>query len=197
MDLRTVCVFCGSRPGARPEFLAGAQSLGEELARRKLTLIYGGASVGLMGAIADAVLSAGGRAVGVLPLSLQQREIGHQGLHELHLVNSMHERKALMARRADAFVALPGGFGTFDELFEIITWGQLGLHSKPIGLLDVGGYFQPLIAMLRRGVEDGFIPEAHERPFAVSPSAGELLDRLQAGPTMQTTEKWLRRTEET
>lgn len=197
MDLRTVCVFCGSRPGARPEFLAAAQAFGEELARRKLALIYGGASVGLMGAVADAVLAAGGRAVGVLPFSMQQREIGHQGLHELHLVNSMHERKALMAKRADAFVALPGGFGTFDELFEIITWGQLGLHSKPIGLLDVGGYFQPLIAMVRRGVEDGFIPEAHERPFAVSPSASELLDRLQAGPTMQTTEKWLRRTEET
>ena len=197
MDLRTVCVFCGSRPGARPEFLAAAQALGEELARRKLALIYGGASVGLMGALADAALAAGGRAVGVLPFSLQQREIGHQGLHELHLVNSMHERKAFMAKRADAFVALPGGFGTFDELFEIITWGQLGLHTKPIGLLDVGGYFQPLIAMVRRGVEDGFIPEAHERPFAVSASVGELLDRLQQGPTMKTTEKWLRRTEET
>ncbi len=138
--------------------------------------------MGLMGALADAVLSAGGRAVGVLPVTLQQREIGHQGLHELHLVNSMHERKALMAQRADAFVALPGGFGTFDELFEIITWGQLGLHTKPIGLLDVGGYFQPLIAMVRRGVEDGFIPEAHERPFAVSASAGELLDRLAGRP---------------
>ncbi|WP_224360412.1 LOG family protein [Hyalangium versicolor] len=197
MDVRTVCVFCGSRPGSRPEFLAAAQALGEELARRKMTLIYGGASVGLMGALADAALSAGGRAVGVLPLSLQQRELGHQGLHELHLVNSMHERKALMAKRADAFVALPGGFGTFDELFEIITWGQLGLHQKPIGLLDVGGYFQPLIAMVRRGVEDGFVPEAHERPFAVSGSAAELLDRLQAGPTMQVTEKWIRRTEET
>ncbi|WP_224245684.1 LOG family protein [Hyalangium gracile] len=197
MDVKTVCVFCGSRPGARPEFLAAARELGEELVRRNLTLIYGGASVGLMGAVADAVLSAGGRAVGVLPFSLQQREIGHQGLHELHLVNSMHERKALMAKRSDAFVALPGGFGTFEELFEIITWGQLGLHAKPIGLLDVGGYFQPLITMVRRGVEDGFIPQAQERPFAVSASASELLDRLQAGPTMQVTEKWLRRTEET
>lgn len=197
MDVKTVCVFCGSRPGARPEFLAAATELGEELARRKIGLIYGGASVGLMGAVADAVLSAGGRAVGVLPMSLQQRELGHPGLHELHLVNSMHERKALMAKRADAFIALPGGFGTFDELFEIITWGQLGLHAKPIGLMDVGGYFQPLIAMVKRGVEDGFIPQAHEQPFAVSASAKELLDRLQAGPTMQVTEKWLRRTEET
>ena len=174
-----------------------ATALGTELARRKLTLVYGGASVGLMGALADAVLSEGGRAVGVLPVTLQQREIGHAGLHELHLVNSMHDRKALMAKRSDAFIALPGGFGTFEELFEIITWGQLGLHTKPIGLLDVGGYFQPLLAMLRRGLEDGFIPPEQEQPFAVSPSVGELLDRLQAGPTMKATEKWLRRTDET
>jgi uncharacterized protein (TIGR00730 family) len=197
MEMKTVCVFCGSRPGSRPEFLAAATALGAELARRRLTLIYGGASVGLMGALTDAALAEGGRAVGVLPVSLQQRELGHPGLNELHLVNSMHERKALMAKRADAFIALPGGFGTFDELFEIITWGQLGLHTKPIGLLDVGGYFQPLVALVRRGVEDGFIPEAHAQPFAVSASAGELLERLQAGPTMQATEKWIRRTEET
>jgi uncharacterized protein (TIGR00730 family) len=197
MRLRAVCVFCGSRSGARPEFLASAQALGEELARRGLTLVYGGASVGLMGALADTVLSHGGRAVGVLPYTLQEREIGHAGLHELHLVNSMHDRKALMAQRADAFIAMPGGFGTFDELFEIVTWGQLGLHTKPMGLLDVGGYFQPLLAMIRRGVEDGFIPQAHEHPFAVSPSPSELLDRLQAGPTLKATEKWLRRAEET
>ena len=197
MEMSTVCVFCGSRPGGRPDFLAAAKELGAELARRKLTLIYGGASVGLMGTLADTVLAGGGRAVGVLPFSLQEREIGHQGLHELHLVNSMHERKALMAKRADAFIALPGGFGTFDELFEIITWGQLGLHQKPIGLLDVNGYFQSLMAMVRRGVEDGFIPEAHAQPFAVSDSASKLLDRLLKGPTMQTTEKWIRRPEET
>ena len=197
MEVKTVCVFCGSRPGARPEFLALATALGQEMARRSLTLVYGGASVGLMGAVADAVLAGGGRAVGVLPVTLQQREIGHQGLQELHLVNSMHERKALMAKRADAFIALPGGFGTFEELFEIITWGQLGLHTKPIGLLDVGGYFQPLVDMILRGVQDGFIPEAQARPFAVSTSVGELLDRLAAGPTMQVTEKWLRRSDET
>jgi len=197
MEVKSVCVFCGSRPGSRPEFLAAATALGAELARRKLTLVYGGASVGLMGALADAVLAGGGRVVGVLPVTLQQREVGHPGLHELHLVNSMHDRKALMAKRADAFIALPGGFGTFEELFEIITWGQLGLHTKPIGLLDVGGYYQPLVAMLHRGVEDGFIPEAQAQPFAVSTSVGELLDRLAAGPTMQVTEKWLRRSDET
>jgi uncharacterized protein (TIGR00730 family) len=197
MELRTVCVFCGSRPGNRPDFRTAATELGAELARRKLTLIYGGASVGLMGALADATLHGGGRAVGVLPFTLQERELGHQGLHELHLVNSMHERKALMAKRADAFIAMPGGFGTFDELFEIITWGQLGLHQKPIGLLDVGGYFQPLITMIRRGVEDGFVPEAHAHPFAVNASASGLLDQLAAGPTMKATEKWIRRAEET
>ncbi len=197
MELRTVCVFCGSRPGNGPGFVAAATALGTELARRKLTLIYGGASVGLMGTIADAVLAGGGRAVGVLPFSLQERELGHQGLHELHLVNSMHERKALMAKRADAFIAMPGGFGTFDELFEIVTWGQLGLHQKPIGLLDVSGYFQSLLAMVRRGVEDGFIPEAHAQPFAISDSASKLLDQLQTGPTMKATEKWIRRSEET
>ncbi|WP_225413957.1 LOG family protein [Stigmatella hybrida] len=197
MALKTVCVFCGSRPGARPEFLASATALGQELARRGLTLVYGGASVGLMGAVADAVLSGGGRAVGVLPVSLQQREIGHTGLQELHLVNSMHERKALMAQRSDAFIALPGGFGTFEELFEIVTWGQLGLHQKPMGLLDVAGYYQPLLAMVRRAVDEGFIPEVQALPFAVSPSPEALLDRLQAGPTLQAAEKWLRRTEET
>ncbi len=197
MALSSVCVFCGSRPGARPDFMQAAAALGTELARRRLTLVYGGASVGLMGAVADAVLSAGGRAVGVLPFSMQAREIGHTGLHELHLVNSMHERKALMAQRADAFIALPGGFGTLDELFEIITWGQLGLHRKPIGLLDVGGFFHPLRAMIQRGVEDGFIPEPHAQPFSVSASPAELLERLAAGPTMEVTEKWLRRPEET
>jgi uncharacterized protein (TIGR00730 family) len=197
MALRSVCVFCGSRPGARPEFLASATALGQALAQRGLTLVYGGASVGLMGAVADAALSGGGRVVGVLPAALQQREIGHKGLHELHVVNSMHERKALMAQRADAFIALPGGFGTFEELFEIVTWGQLGLHRKPMGLLDVAGFYQPLLTMVRRAVEEGFIPEVQAQPFAVSPSPEALLDRLQAGPTLQAAEKWLRRTEET
>lgn len=191
-ELRSVCVFCGSRPGARPEFREAAEALGAELARRGLTLVYGGASVGLMGVLADAVLTNGGQAMGVLPRHLAKRELAHKSLAELHLVDSMHERKALMAERSDAFIALPGGFGTFDELFEIITWAQLGLHRKPIGLLDVGGYFQPLLAMVERGVRDGFIPEAHHQPFSVSPSAPELLDALATGPTLVLTEKWLR-----
>ncbi len=191
-DIQSVCVFCGSRPGARPEFIEAARAFGQELARRGLTLVYGGASVGLMGTLADAVMSNGGRAVGVLPRHLEKREIAHAKLAELHLVDSMHERKALMAERSDAFVALPGGFGTFDELFEIITWAQLGLHRKPIGLLNVGGYFEPLLALVERGVRDGFIPEAHTRPFAVSRDASELLDAMNEGPTLVLTEKWLR-----
>lgn len=191
-DIQSVCVFCGSRPGARPEFIEAARAFGQELARRRLTLVYGGASVGLMGTLADAVMSHGGQAVGVLPRHLEKREIAHAKLAELHLVDSMHERKALMAERSDAFVALPGGFGTYDELFEIITWAQLGLHRKPIGLLNVGGYFEPLLAMVERGVRDGFIPEAHTRPFAVSNDASELLDAMNEGPTLVLTEKWLR-----
>jgi hypothetical protein len=191
-DIQSVCVFCGSRPGARPEFLEAARAFGQELARRRLTLVYGGASVGLMGALADAVMSHGGQAVGVLPRHLEKREIAHAQLAELHLVDSMHERKALMAERSDAFVALPGGFGTFDELFEIITWAQLGLHRKPMGLLNVGGYFEPLLALVERGVRDGFIPEAHTRPFAVSQDASELLEAMNEGPTLVLTEKWLR-----
>jgi uncharacterized protein (TIGR00730 family) len=196
-NIRSVCVFCGSRPGARPEYREAATQLGTELARRGLTLIYGGASVGMMGAVADGVLAAGGQAVGVLPHFLGGKEIAHKGLTDLQLVDSMHVRKALMAERADAFIALPGGFGTLDELFEITTWAQLGLHRKPMGLLDVGGFFQPLLAMVRRMVDEGFVPEAQAQPYAVSPAPSELVERLLAGPTMPLTEKWVRRPEQT
>lgn len=190
--LQSVCVFCGSRPGARPEYLEAARALGGELARRGLTLVYGGASVGLMGALADAVLAQGGQVVGVLPQNLEKRELAHPRLAELHRVGTMHERKALMAQRADAFLALPGGFGTFDELFEIVTWAQLGLHQKPIGLLDVGGYFEPLLALVDRAVEGGFVPQAQARPFAVGKTPSEVLDALAEGPRLIPTEKWLR-----
>lgn len=195
--IRSVCVFCGSRPGARPEYREAATRLGTALARRDLTLVYGGASVGVMGAVADAVLAAGGRVVGVIPHFLESKEITHPGLTELHAVDSMHTRKALMAERSDAFVALPGGFGTLDELFEITTWAQLGLHRKPMGLLDVGGFFQPLLAMVRRMADEGFVPEVQAVPYAVSPSPEELVERLLAGPTMPLTGKWLRRTQQT
>jgi uncharacterized protein (TIGR00730 family) len=177
----SVCVFCGSRPGARPAFLAAAQAFGTELARRGLSLVYGGASIGLMGAVADAVLAGGGRAVGVLPRGLERKEIAHRGLSELHIVDSMHERKALMAQLAGAFVALPGGYGTFDELFEILTWAQLGLHAKPVGLLDVEGFWSPLQALAQRAADDGFLAQEQARALLVDPSPAALLDRMAEG----------------
>ncbi len=177
----SVCVFCGSRPGARPEFLAAARAFGTELAARGLSLVYGGASIGLMGAVADAVLAGGGRAVGVLPVGLERKEIAHRGLSELHVVDSMHARKAKMAELAGAFVALPGGFGTFDELFEILTWAQLGLHQKPVGLLDVEGFWEPLQALAQRAADEGFVAQAQARALVVEASPAALLDRLQQG----------------
>jgi hypothetical protein len=179
MELKSVCVFCGSRNGNRPDYLAGARALGAELARRGLTLVYGGTSVGLMGAMADAALAQGGKVVGVLPRVLSDREIAHPSLTELHLVDSMHTRKAMMAERADAFIAMPGGIGTFEELFEVTTWAQLGIHHKPIGLLNVADFYGPLLALMRRAVEEGFVPEARAQPFACDPSPAALLEQLQ------------------
>src|SRR6266404_9183331 len=146
--LRRVCVFSGSSFGARPMCADAAATLARELARRGIGLVYGGGSVGLMGVVADAVLEAGGEVIGVIPRALATKEIAHQGLADLRVVPSMHERKALMTELADGFIALPGGFGTFDELFEAITWAQLGLHNKPVGLLDVADYFAPLRALV-------------------------------------------------
>lgn len=179
MELKSVCVFCGSRMGARPEYLDATRALGAELARRGLTLIYGGANVGLMGALADAALARGGKVVGVLPQVLRDRELAHPGLTELHFVDSMHTRKAMMAARADAFIAMPGGIGTFEELFEVTTWAQLGLHHKPIGLLNVADFYGPLLALMRRAVDEGFVPEARAQPFACDASPAALLEQLQ------------------
>src|ERR1700722_1683059 len=139
-QIRSICVFCGSSSGARPEFAASARLLGELLAARGIELVYGAGDVGLMGILADAALTAGGRVVGVIPQALMERELAHHGLSELHVVRTMHERKAMMADRAEAFVALPGGFGTADELFEILTWAQLGIHARPVALLNVAGF---------------------------------------------------------
>ncbi|MCP3145249.1 LOG family protein [Pyxidicoccus xibeiensis] len=197
MEVRSLCVFCGSRPGTRPEYLDAARSLGTELARRGLTLVYGGASVGMMGAVADGALAAGGKVVGVLPGFMGPKELAHPGLTELLWVDSMHERKALMAERSDAVIALPGGYGTLDELFEIVTWAQLGLHRKPMGLLDTRGFYQPLLAMARHLAEEGFVPAEQAAPFAVSESPAELVERLLAGPTLPPVEKWLRRPSQT
>ncbi len=176
--MRRICVFSGSNLGNRPAYREAAQALGREMVARGVGLIYGGASVGLMGVIADTVLAGGGEVIGVIPRGLFRREIGHQGLTQLHEVNSMHERKALMADLADGFIALPGGYGTFDELFEIITWAQLGLHTKPIGLLDVAGYFAPLLALITHASTEGFIPALHTGIVIHEQSPATLLDRL-------------------
>jgi uncharacterized protein (TIGR00730 family) len=176
--MQRVCVFCGSKSGDRPEYTEVACRLGVVAARRGLELVTGAGHVGLMGILADAALQAGGRVVGVIPQALVERELAHGGLSEIHVVASMHERKAKMADLSDAFVALPGAYGTADELFEILTWAQLGLHCKPIGLLDVEGFFDPLLAWLDHTVREGFLRERHRRLLLGANDAEELLDLL-------------------
>jgi uncharacterized protein (TIGR00730 family) len=190
--LRRVGVFCGSSPGRRPAFAAAASELGARLAADRIGLVYGGGSIGLMGTLADAALAAGGEVVGVIPEALAGKEVAHTGLTRLHVVKSMHERKALMADMADAFVALPGGFGTLDELFEAITWGQLGIHRKPIGLLNVEGYFAPLLAVVDRAVGDGFIRPPYRGLVVVSGTVDGLLDALARHTPPPPIVSWLR-----
>jgi uncharacterized protein (TIGR00730 family) len=173
-----VCVFSGSSPGADLAYRAAARDLGARLAQRGIELVYGGASVGLMGAVADAALEEGGRVVGVIPQSLVDREVAHPGLSDLRVVDSMHERKALMAELADAFVALPGGVGTLEELFEVYTWNQLGLHAKPLGLFNVRGYFDGLVRFLDHAVAERFVTPQHRAMLLVGEDLDELLDGL-------------------
>lgn len=180
---KSVCVFCGSSSGSDPRFAALARALGTELAARGLTLVYGGASVGLMGVVADAVLAGGGRVVGVIPQRLDARELAHRGLSELHVVGSMHERKALMASRSDAFVALPGGFGTLDELFEILTWAQLGIHDAPVGLLDDAGYYDALFAFVAHAERSGLVRAEHAASLLRASDPRVLLDAMRAWPS--------------
>lgn len=194
-SMRRVCVFCGSRVGARPVYLEAARDLGHALVERGYGLVYGGASVGLMGAIADAVLEGGGEVIGVIPRALVERELSHPGLHELHVVETMHARKALMAAKSDAFIAMPGGFGTFEELFEVVTWGQIGIHRKPMGLLDVAGYFDALMAMVDRAVEEGFVPETHRDLVCMDPDPQGLLERLGHYRLPELGRKWADRTD--
>jgi uncharacterized protein (TIGR00730 family) len=175
--MRRLCVFCGSKVG-RPEYSVAAETLGRLLAAHGIGLVFGGGHVGLMGVLADAVLASGGEAVGVIPQGLVDLELAHGGLTRLHVVETMHARKALMADLSDAFAALPGGFGTADELFEILTWAQLGLHSKPIGLLNVGGCFGGLLAWMDRLVDDGLLKPAHRALPLVADDPGQLLERL-------------------
>lgn len=191
MTLRRVCVFCGSRSGDRPQYEAAARELGALLVQRGIGLVFGGGSVGLMGVVADAVMEAGGEAIGVIPAELEAREVGHHGLTELRVVDSMHERKAAMANLADAFVALPGGVGTLEELAEALTWNVLGIHGKPCGLLDVEGYWKELVACLDGMVSSGFLDEA-SRGFLVSArQPTELLDALAAWHPVPV-QAWLR-----
>ena len=173
--MRRLCVFCGSSAGGRPAYAEAAREFGVLLARQGLGLVYGGGHVGLMGVLADAVLGGGGEVIGVIPQALVDRELAHPGLTELRVVGTMHQRKALMADLADGFAALPGGYGTGDELFEILTWAQLGLHSKPIGLLNTAGFFDPLLAWLDHAVQERFIRPQHRELLSVAESSEELL----------------------
>jgi uncharacterized protein (TIGR00730 family) len=178
--MRRVCVFCGSSMGNRPVYAEAAARLGALLAERGLGLVYGGGNVGLMGVVADAALQAGGEVIGVIPEALMKLEVGHLDLTELHVVGSMHERKALMADLSDAFIALPGGIGTMEELFEVWTWGQLGMHPKPLGFLDVAGYYDHLHAFLDYATDEGFLRDRHRAMVAVENDAATLLDRFDA-----------------
>lgn len=188
--MKRICVFAGSNPGNRPEYSEAARALGQELVARGLSIVYGGGSVGLMGVIADTVMAAGGEVVGVMPRGLFRREVAHANLTTLYEVDSMHERKFLMSDLADGFIALPGGFGTFDELFEITTWSQIGLHNKPIGLLDVAHYFQPLLALVTHASEEGFIPPKHVGLLIVQENVSALLDYMQNFTPQVREEKW-------
>lgn len=188
--MRRVCVFCGSSPGRRPEYREAARAMGALLAAEGVGLVFGGGRVGLMGVVADAVLAGGGEAVGVIPEALMRREVGHRGLGELHVVGSMHERKARMADLADAFVALPGGFGTFEEFCEVLTWSQLGIHPKPCGLLDVAGYYAPLVAMFDHAAAEGFVRPEHRALVLRETEPARLLERLR-GFVPPAVEPWI------
>lgn len=176
--MKSVCVFCGASAGKHPAYREAARVFGENLAREGVELVWGAGNVGLMGAVADAVVAAGGRSYGVIPDFMVERELAHPAATELHVVRSMHERKAMMAERADAFVALPGGFGTLDELFEILTWAQLHLHAKPIGLFNARGFFDPLRDMVKHMVGEGFVNPKHEALLYVDDDAPRLLAAL-------------------
>jgi uncharacterized protein (TIGR00730 family) len=192
--MQRICVFCGSSVGVRPVYREAAECLGRTLVRRGLGMVFGGGRIGLMGVLANAVLEAGGEAIGVIPQSLMDKELGHLGLTELRVVGSMHERKAMMAELSDAFIALPGGYGTLDEFCEVVTWSQLGLHRKPCGMLNVDGYYDPILALFDHAVREEFIRPSHRGLILVDADAGRLLDVLAdyQPPELQ---KWIDRDE--
>jgi uncharacterized protein (TIGR00730 family) len=179
-EIRRLAVFCGSNPGARPEYVQAAGSLGRLLCERGIGVVYGGSSVGLMAALADTMLDDGGDIIGVIPRMLVEREVANRALTDLRIVESMHERKAMMAELADGFVALPGGIGTLEEFFEIWTWAQLGMHDKPCGLLNVAGYFDPLLEFLDRAVSERFVRDVHRAMVVVESDPSRLLARFEA-----------------
>ncbi len=188
--MKSVCVFCGSSMGESDAYAEGARAMGREIARRGLSVIYGGGSVGLMGVLADAALEAGGQVHGVIPAALEAKEVGHKGLTRKDVVATMHERKARMAELADAFVAMPGGIGTYEEIFEIWTWAQLGIHHKPLGFYDVDGFYAELLHFVDKATRHGFIREQHRHMALMDTRPGALLDKLQAYvPT--STPKWM------
>lgn len=192
--MKRLCVFCGSSIGSRDVYRDAAQALGTELARRSMGLVYGGGNVGLMGVIADAVLQGGGEVIGIIPDHLIAKEVEHRGLTDLRVVGTMHERKALMADLADGFVALPGGFGTYDEFCEVLTWAQLGLHQKPCGMLNVAGFFDSLLAMFDHATGEGFIRPSHRAMLRVASQPNTLLDEMETyrAPVVA---KWLTRSD--
>lgn len=183
--MKRVCVFCGSRTGSNPVYAAAAKEFGALLVQHGLGLVFGGGHIGLMGVIADAVLAAGGEVIGVIPQALRDKELAHAGVQQMHIVSTMHQRKAIMADLSDAFVALPGGFGTGDEFFEIVTWRQLRIHAKPVAILNTAGFFDPLLAWLDHVVAEDFIKRAHRQQLIVETSPMELVKRLLAVPGQQ------------
>ncbi|GCF07115.1 TIGR00730 family Rossman fold protein [Dictyobacter arantiisoli] len=186
-----ICVYTGSNVGRRPEYQQAARSLGQELNARGLGLVYGGGRAGLMGIIADSVFTAGGEVIGVIPRDLFPREIANSQVTKLYEVGSMHERKALMAKYADGFIALPGGFGTFDEFFEMLTWSQLGIHQKPLGLLNIAHYFDPLLSLIEHAVTEGFVKDEHARMIITAEDPSDLLDAFTAyTPSNGNISKW-------
>ena len=188
--MKTLCIYCGASAGLNPIYMQAATALGKAMLKRDLRLVYGGASVGLMGQIAETVLAGGGEVIGVMPQALIDKEVSHPGLTKLHVVSSMHERKALMAELSDGFLAMPGGYGTLEELFEALTWAQLGYHDKPCALLNINGYYDGLIAFMRHATDEAFVKPIHRDMLLTSEHIDELLDSLENYTAPQVT-KWI------
>lgn len=190
--MKKICVYCGSASGILPAYAEAARAMAASLVQQELELVYGGGNVGLMGIIADEVMRLGGRVTGVIPQALMEKEVGHRGLSELHIVANMHERKAMMAQLSDGFIAMPGGMGTLEELFEVLTWAQLGFHDKPVGLLNVQAFYQPLLVFLQHACQQGFLKPAHLDLVIHDAGSQQLLDKMRSFQPLQI-KKWVDR----